>query len=103
MAEISEFDLDDEQREAKRRTDADRRRAELRLAFVHTMESPDGALVLRTILEKTHIYRSTYVKGDANDMAWREGVRNVGLWLLAQMSDADADLAFSVLRTTKKE
>ena len=103
MAEIPEFDLDDEQREADRRTEAEKRRAELRLAFVHMMESPDGALVLRRILEKTHIFGSTYVKGDTTEMAWREGVRNVGLWLLAQMSDADSDLAFRVLRNTKKE
>lgn len=104
MAEIPEFDLDsDELRDSERKKEADKKRAELRLAFVRLMESPEGALVLRKILEATHLYALSYVKGDAMETARREGERNVGLRVLAMMGDADSGLAFDVLREIKKE
>lgn len=53
------------------------------------MNDENGAHVLRQILEESGIYRSSYVRGDQSETAFREGRRNLGLWLLNKMSEAD--------------
>lgn len=64
-----------------------------RLHWRNVMDSTDGAHVLRAILAETHLFRTTYVRGDAQETAFQEGKRAVGLWLLAKLGRADKDLA----------
>ena len=67
------------------------------------MNDENGARVLRKILEKTGIYRTTYVRGDQYETAFREGGRNVGLWLLSKMSEADQWRTSEILNSNMNE
>lgn len=54
------------------------------------MDSAEGAHVLREILEESGIFRTSYARGDQFETAFREGRRNLGLWLLNKMGEADS-------------
>lgn len=58
---------------------------------------PEGRALVRALLERTGVFRSSWAV-DALDMAFREGARNVGLQLIADLNEADAQ-AFSSLLT----
>ena len=53
---------------------------DLRAAWGHMLNTPAGRLVVWSILEKCHIFHSTYT-GNA-DTNFREGERSVGLKIL---------------------
>lgn len=63
------------------------------------MNDASGARILRMILEESGIYRTTYVRGDQFDTAFREGQRNVGLWLLNKMGQADQARTAEILHS----
>lgn len=47
---------------------------------------PAGQRFLRRVLEEAAIYRISFVSGDPYATAFNEGRRNLGLWLVAQLS-----------------
>lgn len=63
------------------------------------MNDENGAKILRLILEESGIYRTTYVRGDQFDTAFREGQRNLGLWLLNKMGQADQARTAEILNS----
>lgn len=83
--------------EGQRETKNDKTEEVRRLRWKNVMGSSDGAFVLREILSQAHLFRTTYVRGDASETAFQEGRRSAGLWLLAKLGDADKDLARELL------
>ena len=81
--------------------EAEQARAAEQLAWLTVMQSEAGRRVLRRILRETHLYRVSFVSGDPAATAFREGQRNVGLWLLAKLTKASDSLAFEILRETE--
>lgn len=53
--------------------------------YKRTFASEQGKRVLYDMIANHHVMNSTYVKGDAVDMAFREGQRQVILRILATM------------------
>ncbi len=50
--------------------------------FVHLFNTPTGRRVLALILVRCQVWERTYVAGDSHDTAHREGMRDIGLWLM---------------------
>jgi len=50
------------------------------------MSLPSFQRFARRILEKSGVFRSSFVGGDPHATAFNEGQRNPGLWLIAQLS-----------------
>lgn len=69
------------------------------LMWRRVMDSEDGASVLREILEACCLFKPSYVRGDVYETAFREGRRNLGLWLLGKMGDADQRRTAEILNT----
>lgn len=54
----------------------------IRQAYKAIFSTPDGKLVLRDIVQHSHVGKSTYVKGDPDLMLIREGERRLALSIL---------------------
>lgn len=94
---MTDFTLESDEANAKEReTKQMSEVASRRLMYKRVMESPDGRAVLRDILLRTHVFRTSF-DGDALNMARREGERAVGLSLFSSLVDADAELAREVI------
>lgn len=66
------------------------------------MSGDAGAYVLRKILAETKLYWPSYVRGDMNETIFREGKRNLGLWLLAKMNVVDSVRAAEILQQVRE-
>ncbi len=82
----------------ERPKESDEEKASRDLAWSHVMRSPDGVLVLREVLSWCGIYRTSFVPGATDATAYREGMRSVGLRLMARMTDADGGAVLDVLQ-----
>ena len=82
----------------ERPKEADEEKASRDLSWSHVMRSSDGVLVLREVLSWCGVYRTSFVPGATDATAYREGMRSVGLRLLARMTDADSASVLDVLR-----
>jgi len=84
----SEEDLDDDQRAALAEQQAkERRRDDLHDLGV-MLDTQAGRRVLRRILERTGPLRQTFDAESERVSSLRAGERNVGLWLLAELTEA---------------
>lgn len=53
--------------------------------------TPAGRRVLAQILERSRACERSYVPGDSLETARREGMRDIGLWLIAMLADDQPD------------
>ena len=60
------------------------------------METRQGRGWLYGMLERTHIFQPSFVPGDTHQTAFREGERNVGLMILADIQ-ASAPQLYTVM------
>lgn len=84
--------LDAFEKEIEAENASDLQKAQEKSDLSSVMNTPEGERVLRRILAATKPFGLSYTRGDTHETAYREGMRRVGLWLLAQMGDADAEL-----------
>lgn len=88
MAGELAIELDDEQAAAAaEKQAADRRKSELH-DLGSMLDSPIGRRVLRRLLERTGPLRQTFDADSERISSLRAGERNVGLWLLAELTEA---------------
>lgn len=64
------------------------RRGEFRSVF---REAPVGRRVLAQVLDRCRVCERSFVPGDSLETARREGMRDIGLWLLEVLADDAAD------------
>jgi len=50
------------------------------------MSLPSGQRFMRRFLEEAGVYRISFASGDPHATAFNEGRRNLGLWLISQLS-----------------
>lgn len=81
----------------KARLKLEQEREEMR----NTLASPDGRAVVWRILEQCGIYRSSF-QGEALTMAFNEGKRQIGLWLLSELQQANPG-AYLAMQRDKKQ
>ncbi len=81
-------DLDDEQRAALAEQQAKEQRASEMHDLGVILDSQAGRRVLRRLLERTGPLRQTWDVESERVSSLRAGERNVGLWLLAELTDA---------------
>ena len=80
-----------------------RRRAE-RLRVVEAIRKlPDGRSWMYGLLERCHIYHTSFVQGDAHATSFKEGERNVGLMLVADIMSACPEQYPVMCREAKRE
>lgn len=82
------------------RLEAERRKAKLNLALSNVMKTADGKLVLMHILSKAHVWSPSYAGDNAALTAFREGERNLGLSIMADMNEAEPDIFKNYLGET---
>lgn len=99
-----EFDPTDAgAREAAEQAEASRRHRETRLAaedFKWLMSDKRGRRIVFRWLERTGVFQSSFT-GDAETF-FREGQRNVGLQLLAQVNDLTPQLYPTMLKEQRE-
>ena len=97
--------LDTEASDAIRKTQADKARlAALREAedFKWLMSSKRGRRITNAILQKAGVYRSSF-NPNALQMSWNEGNRNVGLMLLAAITEVAPDRYAEMLKEARDD
>lgn len=65
------------------------------------MRQPEGRRVLKRIIDQCGMYRSSFTGN--SETFFREGARNVGLYLHAEMLDADSDNLLIILQEKLEE
>jgi hypothetical protein len=71
-----------------------RERYELR----DTMATNEGIRTLWRVLEEAGMHEQSFVPGDPDATAFREGARSIGLWLWDEMQQADAGRLFEFIK-----
>lgn len=89
--------LDELERELAESERSDEQKALENVDLVRVMQTPEGERVLRRILAFSRLFKVSYVRGDSHETAYCEGRRQVGLWLLSIMGEADAALCSRVM------
>lgn len=70
---------------------------DLDLKFKHVFSSPDGEDVLHAICNFCHLLRPTYSeKIDINSMIYKEGERNVAMYILNRINATQRDIIESI-------
>lgn len=87
----------DEQKQAVRRKQEKLELEQQRSDIAWVMNDPRGRRVMRAVLDECGIYNTTMSvdetgRVDPYRVVNREGGRNVGLWLVAQLLDANPEL-----------
>lgn len=75
-----------EQLEREQETAAENTAKQLRINFGVTFSTPEGFEVLKALQSFCHDNEVTYWKGDTHETAFREGERNVFLFIKSQLS-----------------
>lgn len=100
MTQENPYDLRGQRRrEQAKKTEDERKRAEYLLDLNAVMKTTEGQRVLRAILVRTHAMAKTF-SVDPYVTAHREGERAVGLSLIDDMSEANAEVFNSILKGT---
>lgn len=89
--------LDDIERELADIADVSNKSVNDNIDIVRVMQTPEGERLLRRILAFTRLFAVSYCRGDSHETAYREGRRQVGLWLLSAMGEADQALCTRVI------
>ena len=63
----------------------------------HLLSQPEGLRVLRRIVKQSGVLTSSYAVNDSLATAHNEGLRSVGLWLLAEVERADHNQLTNIL------
>lgn len=79
------FDASDEAQVNQRKRDAGRRKKEGRDVLVNLLSKPAGRAWVWELLSATHMFEPSFVQNDPTGTAFREGERNVGLRILADL------------------
>lgn len=81
------FIQDHEQLEREQETAAENTAKQLRINFGVTFSTPEGLEVLKALQSFCHDNEVTYWKGDTHETAFREGERNVFLFIKSHLSN----------------
>lgn len=79
------FDASDKDQVDKRKRSAGRRAAAHKRVVADLLATPDGRNWVWALLEESHIFQPSFVPGDPHATAYRDGERNGGLRLMAQI------------------
>jgi hypothetical protein len=86
---------------AKKQKDKEKFRRERELNDIRSLcGRKEGRRLLWRIFERAHIYQSTFT-GDALSGAFQEGERNVGLFLLADLTEAAPDRLMEMMKEAR--
>lgn len=69
--------------------------------FKNVMANPSGLRLFWWLLSETHIFHCNFT-GRSNDTLFREGQRFIGITLLKQMLNVDADILSKMLAAQKE-
>lgn len=84
--DVSPYDASDPSTVRQAQLAAKRREKEDRETLVTLLSTPNGRRWVGDFLFATHMLETSYIPGDPYAMAFREGERNVGLRLTAQIN-----------------
>lgn len=76
-------------------------RREILDAVVGLMSSRPGRRWVYDFLDASHMFGTSFVQGDAHGTSFREGERNMGLRLMADIQEVAADLYIVMVREAK--
>lgn len=97
MTQENPYDLKGQKRREKdRRTAEKAERSAYLIDLRDVMQTPQGRRVLKGLLSRTHVF-AVSLSGDVAATAFREGERNVGLSLMSDMREADAEILGALL------
>lgn len=86
MPDYDPLDSDARAQRAEERAMRDRlEKSEEQVDIASLMGEQWGRRVVHRMLDRAGVFRTSHVKGDPYETAFREGERNVGNWLLAQI------------------
>jgi hypothetical protein len=83
-------------------TEAEKRRLEELEDLKWVLSDTRGMRVLKRIIERTGLFRTSFAGEYPNTTAFNEGQRNIGLFLLDELLTADAEKAAQLLKQGKK-
>lgn len=98
MIEFTLSDADDRNR--IRNEDLKRAEEQMKLDLEYVMADARGRRVMRAIVASTGVFRSSYTGN--SETFYREGRREVGLWLLNLITRAAPDYVYEVLTGEKR-
>ncbi len=85
------------------RINADRRRREREVDDLRAVvATPEGRRVMWRMLEHCGVFRSTFTGHGARD-AFNEGARNVGLFVMGELAEAEPDVITTMLKESKRD
>lgn len=67
------------------------------------LATPEGARFFCRLLDECGVDRPSYLHHDPNGTLYREGMRNIGLWLQAQIRGLDGERAILKARDERVE
>lgn len=65
--------------------------------FLAIMETPGGRRFIRRLLDATHVSQTSFT-GEPMSTVFKEGERNIGLWLMAQINDNAFDQYVTLMK-----
>ncbi|MFA5158675.1 MAG: hypothetical protein WC451_05835 [Patescibacteria group bacterium] len=84
MEEIFDTNKDEQAEIVQKAIDIEKQK---RINYGLTFSTQTGFEVLKDILKFTHAFSTSYVPGDQIETAFREGERNVFIYILSNLSD----------------
>jgi len=85
------------------RVNADKRRREREVDDLRAVvATPEGRRVMWRMLEHCGVFRSTFTGHGARD-AFNEGARNVGLFVMGELAEAEPEVITTMLKESKKD
>ncbi len=95
------YDANDEKQVKKARKKAEQDDA-LRLDVIrNVMQTAIGRAWIYGLLERCHCFSTSFIQGAPDASAFREGERNIGLQLLADVQSASPDLYLTMIQEAK--
>lgn len=95
------YNADDEKQVKKARKDAEFNDA-LRLDVIkNVMSAPAGRRWMYGLMEMCHCFHTSFIAGAPDATAFREGERNIGLQIIADVQSASPDLYLTMIQEAK--
>ncbi len=95
------YNADDQKQVKKARKDAAQQEA-MRLDVIRgVMQTAAGRIWIYGFLDRCHCFATSFVQGAPDSSAFREGERNIGLQLLADVQSSAPDLYLLMIREAK--
>lgn len=69
----------------------------------HVLASEPGRRAFRRVLERCNVFGQSFVPTDWHQTAFNEGKRNVGCWLLGELTAADPAVVTSMMEEKRKD